>query len=259
MTNETNDPEGGPSSTLGPKLVMPARKVSPVARLRTYFLTGILVTAPISITIYLAWAFIDFVDTTVTPLIPAQYQPETYLKFSVPGLGIAIVVVTLTAIGFLTANYLGRALIRMGERLVDRMPVVRSVYSALKQILETVIKQSSNAFRQCVLVEYPRKGLWVVAFITAETEGEIRRTLDRELISVFVPTTPNPTSGFIIFVPKEDLTYLDMTIEEGMKLVVSAGLVSPPDRAAPDYVPSEAEEPAWRRRQAQMLRAVRDK
>ena len=238
---------------------MPARQVSVAARLRTYLLTGILVTAPIGITIYLAWAFIDFVDTTVTPLIPAQYQPERYLKFSVPGLGILIVTIGLILVGFLTASYLGRALIGMGERLVDRMPVVRTVYSALKQILETVIKQSSNAFRQCVLVEYPRKGLWVVAFVTAETSGEIRRLLDQELISVFVPTTPNPTSGFIIFAPKEDLIYLDMSIEEGMKLVVSAGMVSPLDRGAPDYLPPESGDSAWRRRQAQLLHAVREK
>ncbi len=259
MTNPPENSQDGQEPTPGAGLVMPARRSPVMARLRNYLLTGILVTAPIGITIYLAWAFIDFVDTTVTPLIPAQYQPERYLKFSVPGLGILIVAVALVLIGFLTANYLGRTLIQLGERLVDRMPVVRTVYSALKQILETIIKQSSNAFRQCVLVEYPRKGLWVVAFVTAETSGEIRRLLDQELISVFVPTTPNPTSGFIIFVPKADLIYLDMTIEEGMKLVVSAGMVSPLDRGAPGYSPPESENDAWRRRQEQLLRAVREK
>ncbi len=259
MTNETKNSQDGRDPTDGAGLVMPARRSSVAARLRNYLLTGILVTAPIGITIYLAWGFIDLVDTTVTPLIPEQYQPEKYLKFSVPGLGILIVTISLILVGFLTANYLGRTLIAMGERLVDRMPVVRTVYSALKQILETVIKQSSQAFRQCVLVEYPRRDLWVVAFVTAETGGEIRRVLDQELISVFVPTTPNPTSGFIIFVPKADLIYLEMSIEEGMKLVVSAGMISPSDRGAPDYVPPESEEPAWRRRQEALLRAVRDR
>ena len=260
MTAERNQPGAGndPTGHDEPRvLVKPAARPSLAARLRNYFLTGIVVTAPIGITIYIAWAFIDFVDATVTPLIPPQYQPETLFKVSIPGLGIVIVMVGLTAIGFLTANFLGRALIRIGERVVDRMPVIRSVYGALKQILETVLSQSSNAFRQCVLIEYPRKGLWAVAFLTADTEGEVKRRLDQELVSVFVPTTPNPTSGFILFVPKQDLVFLDMPVEDGMKLVVSAGMVTPPDRTAPDYVPEEDEAAGWRKRQASLIRAVR--
>ena len=126
-----------------------------------------------------------------------------------------------------------------GERIVDRMPVVRSVYGALKQILETVLHQSSNAFRQVVLVEYPRRGIWALAFVTSETEGEVQRRTSDRLVSVFLPTTPNPTSGFLLLVPKADVIYLDMTVEEAAKMIVSAGVVVPPDRTAPGHVPPE--------------------
>ena len=219
------------------RLVRPPKRVSLLSRLRTYLLTGLIVTAPLAITIYLAWAFIVTVDENVTPLIPARYNPENYLPFTVPGLGILVVSIGFIIIGFLTANFVGRSLIRTGERMVDRMPVVRTVYSALKQIFETVLQQSSQAFSQVVLIEYPRPGSWAIAFLTADTLGEVPRKTERDLISLFVPTTPNPTSGFVLFVPREDVIFLDMTVEEGMKMVISAGMVMPPDRTAPGYVP----------------------
>lgn len=206
--------------------IKPVLRRSFGARLRNYFLTGIIVTAPIGITVYLAWAFVDYVDRTVTPLIPPEYNPETYLKFSVPGLGMIVAVVVLTLIGFLTANFLGRSLIRIGERIVERMPVIRSIYGALKQIIETILAQSSTAFRQVVLVEYPRRGMWTLAFVSAEVRGEVAGRLNEKMISIYVPTTPNPTSGYLVFVPETDVKYLDMSVEEGMKLVISVGVIA---------------------------------
>lgn len=200
------------------------------ARLRAYFFAGILVTAPIGITLYLTWLIIDFIDGQVTPLIPARYNPETYLPFGVPGLGVIIAVVFLTLIGALTAGLVGRWVVRLFDRLMQRMPVVRNVHSALKQILETVLAQQSNAFRQVVLIEYPRRGIWAIGFITGETVGEVQHLTEDDVVNVFLPTTPNPTSGFLLFVPRSDVYVLGMTVEEGIKMVVSGGIVTPPDR-----------------------------
>jgi uncharacterized membrane protein len=202
------------------------------ARLRNYFFAGILITAPISITFYLAWLFVTFVDSKVTPLIPAKYNPTEYLPFGLPGLGLVIVVVVLTLLGALTAGFFGRMIMNFYEGVLAQMPVVRSVYGALKQIIETVLAQQSTAFRQAVLVEYPRKGLWAIAFITGQTKGEVQKLTDEETINVFLPTTPNPTSGFLLFVPKGDMVPLAMTVEEAIKMVISAGIVTPPDRIA---------------------------
>jgi uncharacterized membrane protein len=203
-------------------------------RLRTYFFAGILITAPISITIYLAWAMIRWVDGAVIPLIPAHYNPETYLPFSVPGIGLLILLVGLTLIGAVTASMVGRMVVRGSDRLLNRMPVVRGVYNALKQIFETVLSQKSQAFREVVLVEYPRQGAWALGFITGKPDGEIQELGGGELVNVFVPTTPNPTGGFLLFLPERDVIRLSMTVEEGIKMVVSGGLVAPPDRRATD-------------------------
>jgi len=205
--------------------IKPKRSLS--ARLRTYFLTGIVVAAPISITIYLTWLFVVAIDGRITPLIPAKYNPETYLPFGVPGLGVIVIVVFLTLLGMITANFFGRSLIALGERLLNNLPVVRTVYSTLKQIFETIISQSSMSFREVVLVEYPRRDIYAIAFVTAATKGEVAKKCDEDMVNVFLPTTPNPTSGFLLFVPKSDLTYLDMSVEEGVKYVISAGLVTP--------------------------------
>ncbi|MFC4270293.1 DUF502 domain-containing protein [Sneathiella chungangensis] len=227
MFKKTNDADTPGDDEKKPLLVEPAPKVSPLARLRTYFLTGIVVTAPIAITIYLTYVFVSFVDANITPLIPARYNPETYLPFSVPGLGVIIAAFALILIGFLTANYLGRSLLTLGERIVGRMPVVRTIYHALKQIMETVLAQSSTSFRDVVLLEYPRKGIWALAFVTSQARGEVNKLAEEDMISIFLPTTPNPTSGFLLFVPKSDLIYLDMSVEEGVKLVISAGMIWP--------------------------------
>ena len=200
-------------------------------RLRASFIAGVVVSAPIAITIYLVWLFVNAVDESIRPLIPAKYNPETYLPFSLPGVGLVILIVVVTLIGALAANFFGRFLLRAGERILDRMPVVRSIYGPLKQIFRTLISKSSASFQHVVLVEYPRKGLWAIAFMTSDTRGEVHRRTGRNLVNVFLPTTPNPTSGFLLFVPREDLIFLDMTVEEGIKKVISAGLVTPPDPA----------------------------
>ncbi|HEY9568776.1 MAG TPA: DUF502 domain-containing protein [Thalassobaculum sp.] len=211
------------------------------ARLRAYFFAGVLVTAPIGITLYLTWLIIDFIDGQVTPLIPERYNPESYLPFTVPGLGVVVAAVVLTLIGALTAGLLGRWMVRVSDRIMQRMPVVRNIHSALKQILETVLAQQSKAFRQVVLLEYPRRGIWTLGFITGDTAGEVQSVADQDVLNVFVPTTPNPTSGFLLFVPRSDARVLSMTVEEGIKMVISGGIVTPPDRQTTDRQTTDQE------------------
>ncbi|MFV2093163.1 MAG: DUF502 domain-containing protein [Hyphomicrobiales bacterium] len=200
-----------------------------IARLRSYFFTGLVIAAPISITIYVTWWFIGFVDNWFKPLIPAQYNPEQFLPFSVPGFGLLIALFLLTLLGALAANLFGRTVVRYGEQLLNRMPLVRNLYRALKQIFETVASQSSSTFRDVALIEYPRRGLFAIAFVSTDTKGEIIEIANdgKPMVSVFLPTTPNPTSGFLLFVPKEDIKILNMSVEDGAKLVISAGLITP--------------------------------
>lgn len=202
-----------------------------VARIRSWFLTGLLVTAPVMLTIYITWLFIDIIDSNVNALIPNTVRELIEIKAphigALPGLGLLVGFVVITLIGAIAAGFFGRWLIRAGENILNRMPVVRSIYGASKQILETVLTTHSNAFREVVLVEYPRKGLWVVGFVTGSTEGEVGVKIDQKTVNVFIPTTPNPTSGFLLFCPKEDLIYLDMGVEDAVKLVVSGGIVTP--------------------------------
>ncbi|MBM3567032.1 MAG: DUF502 domain-containing protein [Alphaproteobacteria bacterium] len=208
------------------------------ARLRAYFLAGILITAPVFVTLYVAWAFITFVDEKIGSLIPASYNPEQYLPFSIPGLGLVALVVGLTMVGALTAGFVGRQFTRLSEGIFARMPVIRGIYSATKQIFETVFSQKSNAFREAVMIEYPRPGLWTIAFVTGRPQGEIGRMADTDMVMVYVPTTPNPTSGFLLYVSRRDIVPLRMTVEEAIKLVVSTGIVTPPDRG-PSVIPPE--------------------
>ncbi len=204
------------------------------ARIRNYFLTGLVVTAPIGITFALAMWVINWIDATVVPLIPDRYNPQVflleYLGVHIPGFGLVAVFIGLTLIGFIAAVLGGRVLVRTGEKILNRMPVIRSVYGALKQIFETILESKSRSFREVVLVEYPRRGIWVIGFITGSTQGEVQNTIADDVVNIFVPTTPNPTSGFLLFVPRQDMVVLDMTIEEGIKMVVSGGIVTPPDR-----------------------------
>ncbi len=202
-------------------------------RLRNYFLTGLIIVGPLGITIYVLWWFVSLVDTWVKPWLPERYLPETYLPFTVPGVGLIVSISILMFIGALTANLFGRTLVSYGEMMLDRMPVVRNVYGALKQIFETVLSQSNNSFQKVGIIEYPRKGLYAIVFISTQTKGEIDDKILRGhgLLSVFLPTTPNPTSGYLLFVPEKDVLILDMSVEEAAKLVISAGLVVPEHQA----------------------------
>ena len=200
--------------------------------LRTHFLTGILITAPLGVTIAVAWWVVNFVDDVVIPLIPDQYNPARLLgealgvDASIPGLGIVVLVVAVTLAGALTAGLLGRVFVQASESVLNRMPVVRTLYSAVKQILETILRNQSKTFQQAVLVQYPREGLWAIAFVTSTTQGELERMLPGEHVSVFLPTTPNPTSGFLLFVPCDQILELEITVEDAIKMVISAGIVT---------------------------------
>lgn len=199
------------------------------ARVRTYFLTGLVIAAPIGITIYITWWFVNLFDSWIKPLVPVKYLPDTYLPISVPGVGLVVALLGLTVLGALTANLFGRTILLAGEQMLDRMPIVRNVYKALKQIFETVLSQSNTSFRQVGLIEYPRKGLYALVFISTDTSGEVDELAapGEPMLSVFLPTTPNPTSGFLLFVPTKDVKILEMSVEEAAKLVISAGLVTP--------------------------------
>ena len=211
-----------------------SQKTSFMVRLRRYLLTGIVVTAPISITIYLTYIFLTFVDTHVGRIIPEEWIPESFNGFyeetAIPGLGLIIAVIFFIFVGWFATNILGRWIILMYEYVLDRMPVIRTLYGAIKQIFETIMASQSTAFREAVMLEYPRKGVWSIGFVTGLTEGEVQDATKEETINVFVPTTPNPTSGYLLFVPKKELVYLNMSVEEAVKLVVSAGIITPPDR-----------------------------
>ncbi len=214
---------------------------------RAHFLTGLVVAAPLGITAYLAIGLINFADRVVDTMLPPQYNPENYLPFSIPGLGLVIVVVAITLLGTLTANLFGHAVMGYMGRAIDRLPVIRTVYGALRQIFETVVSQSDRSFQHVGLIQYPRPGLWAIVFIAADTTGEIVHETGEEMKSVFLPTTPNPTSGFLLFVPRSEIKILEMTVEEAAKLVVSGGLVVPDYNGGlkgPDQIVSGIEAPA---------------
>ena len=228
VTPDTLSRRRGENGAAKPEEPHTGAKPGIVQRMRNNLFAGILVTAPISITIWLTWEFVTYVDNRVTPLIPPAWNPETYLPFGLPGLGVVVAVLSLTFIGFVTAGIVGRTLVRMGEQILDRTPVVRSLYAAVKQIVETVFKEQSKAFRECVLIQYPRRESWAIGFVTGESDGHVQELTPKQVVNVFLPTTPNPTSGFLLFVPKEEIVLLRMNVEEGIKMVVSGGIVTPP-------------------------------
>ena len=202
-------------------------KLSIFARFRRHFLAGILVTSPILITVYVTWLIVTFIDAQVAGLLPNSLDFTKQLPHQIPGLGLIISIVVITFIGAITPGFIGRTLLKVGERILDNTPVVRSIYSAIKQIMETVMSTNSESFREVVLVEYPRKGIWVIGFVTGETKGEVQSLNKETLINVFIPTTPNPTSGFLLFLPKKDLMYMKMKVEDAVKMVISGGIVTP--------------------------------
>lgn len=204
-----------------------APKPAFMTRMRNYFLTGLLVTAPPALTIYLAVLLVGFIDNKVRYLIPDEYNPEQYLPFAIPGAGVVFVIAVMIVIGAFTTGYLGRLLVRVWERMWEKMPFVSGIYSTFKQLFETVFSQKSNAFRQVVMVEFPHRDAWTIAFVTADTPDDVARALGKDdLVTVYVPTTPNPTSGYLIMVPQKDVVPLDMSVEDGLKTVISLGIVT---------------------------------
>jgi len=197
--------------------------------LRNSFLTGLVVIAPVGLTIYLIWTLAGWIDSWVLPFVPTRFHPDQYIGISIRGIGVVIFLVFTVVVGWLAKGLIGRSLIRWGEHLVDRTPVVRSIYGALKQIAETVFSQSDTNFDKACLIQYPRPGVWALAFISTEAKGEVKRRIphDGSIVTVFMPTTPNPTSGFLMFLPRSEVVELDMTVEDAAKLVISAGLVYP--------------------------------
>jgi uncharacterized membrane protein len=201
-----------------------------VGRLRTYFLTGLILVAPLALTLYFVRSMIGWVDGWVKPYLPSTVNPDTYLPFAIPGIGLVIALFLITFIGFLTANFVGKKIVQYGERLLARMPVVRSIYSSLKQIFQTVFSEKSESFKSVAIIEYPRKGVWALAFVAGDTQGEVKEKLTPEAgetVAVFMATTPNPTGGFVMFFPRKDLKILKMSVEDCLKLVISTGLVWP--------------------------------
>jgi uncharacterized membrane protein len=187
------------------------------------------VIAPVGLTLWLLWTVMGWIDGVVLPLVPHNLRPEQYIGINLRGVGLIIFLLFTIMVGWVAKGIIGRSLITFAENLVDRMPVVRSIYSGIKQISETVFAQAESSFDKACLIEYPRRGIWAIGFVSTKAKGEIatRAQTSGGLMSVFIPTTPNPTSGFLLFVPEEDVTMLDMSVEDAAKLVISAGLVYP--------------------------------
>ena len=198
-------------------------------RLRRYFLTGLVLAAPLAITASVTWWFVNLVDGWVKPLVPAQFWPDTYLRFPVPGFGVVIALVGLTLLGFFAANLVGRTLIGASEALLNRMPVVRGLYKGVKQVFETIFSQSGTSFRKVGMVQFPQPGMWSIVFIAQEAAPEIAGRLPdgNEQIGVFLPCTPNPTTGFFFYLPRREVVELSISVEDGAKLIMSAGLIQP--------------------------------
>src|SRR6201987_1558527 len=200
-----------------------------MARIRNYFLTGLVVAGPVAITFYLTWWFVTWVDGLVRPFVPSAYRPETYLPFGVPGSGLIVAVVALTLLGFLTANLIGRTLVDIGERFLGRIPAVRAIYRAMKQVFETLFSGQGSSFRRVRLVEFPSTGMWSIVLISQAPSVEVASTLpgQEEHISVFMPCSPNPTTGFFFYVPKSKIIEVEMTAEDAATLIMSCGVVQP--------------------------------
>ncbi|MBC7139542.1 MAG: DUF502 domain-containing protein [Defluviimonas sp.] len=237
MTDHPQDPAPPPN----PLRPLPARRTGPLAALRASFLTGLVVVFPIGLTIWLLWTVTGWIDAFVLPLVPQRFRPERYIGIDLRGVGVIFFLLFTIIVGWLAKGLIGRSILRWAEHLVDRMPVIRSVYSGLKQIAETVFAQSEASFDKACLIEYPRKDMWAMGFVSTMAKGEIgaRAAPDDPLVSVFLPTTPNPTSGFLLYLPQSQVTYLDMGVEDAAKLIISAGLVYPPAPAAPPAPPAE--------------------
>jgi uncharacterized membrane protein len=222
MTNASEQSEGPAAAGARPA------HAGPVSRIRNYFLTGLIVAGPVAVTLWLVWWFVTWVDNLVRPFIPVAYRPETYLPVDIPGFGLITAFIALTFLGFLAANLVGRTLVDFGESLLSRMPIVRPIYRTAKQIFQTLFSSSGSSFRKVGLVEFPAPGMWSLVFLTQTPSMEISSRLPAtEHVSAFLPCTPNPTTGFFFYVPRRDVIDLDITVEEAMQLLISAGVIQP--------------------------------
>lgn len=214
---------------------IPALQSTWAARLRNHFVTGLVVVGPLAITVYIARGFLEWVDATVKPLIPSGFNPDSYLPFAVPGFGLVVALIGLTLLGALTASLVGRTLLSYGEDLVGHLPFVRPVYKTLKQIFETFVSSRDQSFREVGLIEWPRPGVWSMVFVSGPAKAEVAARLSAarpeigvdDWLTVFIPTTPNPTGGYIMFLPREDVRILDMSPEDAAKFIISGGIVTP--------------------------------
>jgi len=230
-----NEMDEKPGEALGhdiEEMAAAASQTGVMGRIRNYFLTGLVVAGPLLVTVWLTWSFITWVDDVVRPVIPPAYRPESYLPWPIPGTGLIIVVITLTLLGFLTANLVGRTLVELGEGLLSRMPIVRPIYKTMKQIFESLFSKTGSSFRKVALVEFPAPGTYSLVFLSQAPTGEVAARLpqpEADYVSVFLPCTPNPTTGFFFFVQRKELIELDISVEAAMTLLISAGMVQPGD------------------------------
>jgi len=197
-----------------------------MSSLRRYLIAGLLVWLPLGVTVFLIKIIIGLLDRTLL-LLPPDWRPDAVLGIAIPGFGVFLAIALLLLTGMLVANFLGRRLVGLWEGLLRRIPLVRSIYSSVKQVTETIFSSKGESFRQVVLIEYPRKGMWSIAFLTNSSLGEVSERLEEDMVSVFLPTTPNPTSGFVLILPRSEITVLEMPIEDALRFVMSVGVVVP--------------------------------
>ncbi len=208
--------------------------------IRRYLIAGLLVWLPIGVTIVIIRLLVGFMDKTLT-VIPRAYHPDTLLGIHLPGLGVVLTLLIVFLTGVIVANFFGRRMIVVWESLLARIPLVRTIYTSVKQIAETVFASNGQSFRKVLLVEYPRRGIWTLAFQTGKSLGEIKTLTGSEVVNVFVPTTPNPTSGFFIMVPREDIVELQMSVDDGLKMIMSMGVIVPDEKRAALVEPAVAQ------------------
>jgi uncharacterized membrane protein len=209
-----------------------------MSSLKRYLIAGILVWLPLGVTVLVVRLFVDLMDRTLL-LLPPDYRPENVLGMSIPGFGVILSIAIILFTGMIVANILGNRLVKLWESLLNRIPLVRSVYSGVKQITETLFSSSGQSFRKVLLIEYPRKGLWTLAFQTGTDVGEAQKKTGEDVVNVYVPTTPNPTSGFFIMIPRTDVVELDMSVDDGLKMIISMGVVVPGERQDTKKQPSD--------------------
>lgn len=202
------------------------------AKLRAYFFTGVLVTAPVAMTFYVAYKVIVWIDSGVSRLLPPQLRSYyDTLPFTIPGLGIVVLIAVMTLVGMFAAGFVGKFFIKLGDWIVKKIPLISTIYSLLKKVFETFLSDKTSAFSKVVLLEYPRKGIWILGLVSTDTDGEVKDVLQQKMVNVFIPTTPNPTSGFLIFVPMSDVMFLDMSVEDALKFIISGGIVAPEEKS----------------------------